>query len=128
MRDAFSIQDDIMNAIKNYSRSVSETQPMIGRLGALPVATIDVVSQGLSCQIFAVQMLAMTIFETFKAIFSGQMDKCLDGLKTLAQLPLLSLIGMASLITSPIAIIDQTIQVIKDPAKNFNYKSGFRLV
>lgn len=123
MRDALAIQTDCMNAIKDYSRSVSETQPMIGRIGALPISTIDVVSQALAVQIITVQTIAKVVFETFDGIFLKQEQIASHIFRVCYAPPTMCLYSVYIIYRAPVDIITQTIEVLKDPVNNSHYKS-----
>jgi len=126
MFDAIKMQESCMSSIKTNLKSISTLSPTIGRLGAFPVATIDVLSTALSVQVEAIRTLALSIFYLVKAVFAkNKMAALKDSGHQFLQFSAYTLLAPILALLAPIAIIDQTIQVIKDPVKNSHYRSNF---
>lgn len=126
MINLISLQETSMAYLKDNLKSVSTSSPTIGRLGAFPVATIDVLSAVFAVEVASIQSLALSIFKLVKAIFANEKIQPLKEAKNhFIHFAACTIMAPVLAILSPIAIIDQTIEVTKDPVKNSHYRSNF---
>ena len=128
MISPYSLQQSCMASIKNSLGNISKTRPTVGRLCALPVATIDVMGSLLATQATCIQQLALSVFKLVKSAFAK------DKLNTLRQSRdhFISAVGLNLLIPlfallAPVATFHQAYKVIQDPVKNANFKSAFTI-
>ena len=117
----------LTNSVKQYMYTVSQTHPNIGRLGAIPIVTLDITSSIIDSQVLAIQTFAYGVFHIMKSCIENSIeDPSVDFEMGKAYLGLLCLAitnTFIAVICSPYTFLQTTYLILKDPASNGYYQN-----